>query len=281
MVEMGARGVGHIAALCDVARPTVGIVTRVAGVHTELFGGIDEVALAKGELVAALPAEGTAVLNAGDERVAAMASRTKAAVVTYGDGGAVHATALTVDAELRSRFRLRSPWGDVDIALQARGRHQADNALAAAAAALACGVDLEGVAAGLSAAALSPWRMEIATTPGGATVLNDAYNANPVSMAAALEALAAVPAARRVAVVGVMAELGATSDADHAGIAALAERLGIRLVAVAAPGYGGEDVADIDAALERLGRVGAGDAVLVKGSRVAGLERLAHRLLAG
>jgi UDP-N-acetylmuramoyl-tripeptide--D-alanyl-D-alanine ligase len=121
--------------------------------------------------------------------------------------------------------------------------------------------------------------MELATAPSGAHVLNDAYNANPTSTAAALRSLAALPATRRTAVLGLMAELGPTSDADHAEVGALARSLGVRVIAVAAPAYGGEDVPDVAAALVALGELGPDDAVLVKGSRVAGLERLADALL--
>jgi UDP-N-acetylmuramoyl-tripeptide--D-alanyl-D-alanine ligase len=278
VVEMGARGVGHIADLCEVARPTVGIVTRVAAAHTEAFGSIDEVARAKGELPAALPVDGTAVLFTGDERVLAMAALTRASVVTFGDGGDVRAIWLEVDDELRPTFTLVSPWGNAVVELGVRGVHQVDNALAAAAAALACGLSPDQVAEGLGSAALSPWRMDLTTASGGARILNDAYNANPASVTAALQSLAALPAARRTAVLGVMAELGTTSDEEHAAIGELARELGVRLVAVA-PAYGGEDVGDVDAAIAALGDLGPDDAVLVKGSRVAGLERLAAALL--
>jgi UDP-N-acetylmuramoyl-tripeptide--D-alanyl-D-alanine ligase len=281
VVEMGARGTGHVADLCAIARPTVGIVTRVAAVHTEVFGTIDDVARAKAELVQSLPRDGTAVLNAGDERVAAMAEGATARVVTFGTGGEVHAVGVELDDGLRPRFRLVSPWGEVDVVLGARGVHQVDNALAAAAAALVCGCTVSAVAAGLATASLSPWRMELSTAPSGALVLNDAYNANPTSVAAALQSLVELPARRYTAVLGVMAELGARSDDEHAAIGALAARLGVRVIAVGAPAYGGEDVADIDAALERLveaGPIGPHDAILVKGSRVAGLERLAAQL---
>ena len=281
VVEMGARDVGHIADLCAIAVPTIGIVTRVAPVHTEVFGTIEDVARAKAELVRALPASGTAVLNAADLLVAAMAGATEAAVVTFGVGGDVQAVDAVLDESLHGRFRLRSPWGDADIALAVRGAHQIENALAAAAAALVCGVSLHDVVVGLASTELSPWRMELATGPDGAAVLNDAYNANPTSVAAALESLAALPAQRRIAVLGVMAELGAGSDEAHAAIGALAERLGIRLVAVLAPAYGGEDVTSLDQAVAALGPLGPGDAVLVKGSRVTGLERLAECLLRG
>ena len=247
--------------------------------HTEVFGTIEDVAAAKGELIAALPADGTAVLFAGDERVAAMAARSAAPVVTFGPGGEVRAEGVAVDGELRAAFRLTSPWGAAEVRLAARGLHQVDNALAAAAAALSCGLSVDEVAAGLAVATLSPWRMELATAPSGARVLNDAYNANPTSVAAALRSLAELPAARRIAVLGVMAELGDRAEAEHAAVGALARELGIHVIAVAAPAYSGEDVADVAGALATLGALGPDDAVLVKGSRVAGLERVAEALL--
>lgn len=282
VVEMGARGVGQVAALCEVARPTIGIVTAVGHGHTEHFGSPDEVARGKAELVESLPPNGVAVLNADDHRVRAMASRTRASVVLVGGSGAdVTAERVVVDDELRAAFTLRTPSGSAAVRLAARGAHQVGNALAAAAAALAAGLDVEEIAAGLAVNPSSPWRMELARTASGAVVLNDAYNANPLSMAAALRSLADIPARRRVAVLGTMAELGAVSDAEHRAIAGLAASLGIRLVAVGEARYGGEEVVDLDGAVERLGPLAEGDAVLVKASRVAGLERLAARLLAG
>ncbi len=279
VVEMGARGQGHIAALCAVARPLVGVVTTVGLSHSEFFGTVDDVARAKGELVEALPAEGTAILNAEHPLVAAMADRAVARVLTFGlAAGDVRADEVTLDDDLRPRFRLRSPWGDGDVALSVRGAHQVANALAAAAAALACDTPLDDVAAGLGDAQLSPWRMQLERSPSGALVLNDSYNANPLSMEAALRALAALPAERRTAVLGIMAELGDVGPAEHARMGALAAELGIRVIAVAAPGYGGELVADPQDALAHLGPVGAGDAVLVKGSRAAGLEGVAGTL---
>jgi UDP-N-acetylmuramoyl-tripeptide--D-alanyl-D-alanine ligase len=221
------------------------------------------------------------VLNAGDERVAAIAAVTAAAVLTFGTGGEVCARQPVLDDQLRARFRLTSPWGEADVALSVRGAHQVDNALAAAAAALVCGLSLDDVVAGLAASDLSPWRMELATAPGGALVLNDAYNANPTSVAAALESLAALDARRRVAVLGVMAELGPESDDEHARIGKLAGELGVEVITVDAPAYGiATDVAGVDAALDALARLELrqGDAVLVKGSRVAGLERVAAAL---
>src|SRR5699024_10084820 len=158
------RGVGHIAHLCAIARPTIGIVTTVESVHTELFGDLDAVAEAKGELVESLPAGGTAILNAANHRVAAIAGRSQADVVTFSavpDVAAdVMAGAVCLDADLRARFTLRSPWGSAEVHLGVRGEHQVGNALAAAAAGLALGVPCDGVAHGLADAALSPWRME-------------------------------------------------------------------------------------------------------------------------
>jgi UDP-N-acetylmuramoyl-tripeptide--D-alanyl-D-alanine ligase len=153
------------------------------------------------------------------------------------------------------------------------------NALAAAAAGLAQGVPIEAVAAGLAGARLSPWRMELRRTPAGATVINDAYNSNPTALTAALHSLAALDADRRIAVLGVMAELGASSDARHAEMGQLADELDIEVVTVGCPTYGvGADVDTVEAAVEAVGPLGAGDAVLVKASRSAGLERLADAL---
>jgi UDP-N-acetylmuramoyl-tripeptide--D-alanyl-D-alanine ligase len=278
VVEMGARGAGHIAGLCAIARPSIGVVTRVAAVHTATFGSLDDVAEAKGELVAALPPSGTAVLNASDARVAAMARRTRARVVTFGPGGDVRADELVLDDELRPQLHLVTPWGDTTVRLAARGAHMVENALAAATAALVCDVPLDRVAGALAGADVSRWRMELRTLPSGARLLNDAYNANPTSMAAALRALAALDATRRIAVLGLMAELGATSDADHRAVGAMARELGIDVVAVGVPAYGGTLVADLDGAVAALDGLGPGDAVLLKGSRVVGLERLAGRL---
>ncbi|CAN5194168.1 UDP-N-acetylmuramoyl-tripeptide--D-alanyl-D-alanine ligase [soil metagenome] len=279
VVEMGACAAGDLRLLSALARPTVGVVTSVGMAHTETFGSLEEVARAKAELVQCLPRTGTAVLNADDPLVAAMAELTSASVVTFGAATAdVTATEVVLDDELRASFRLRSPWGDAQVRLRVAGRHQVTNALAAAAAALVAGIEAGDVGTGLARATLSPWRMALGRSPTGALVLDDAYNANPLSMASALRALADLPATRRVAVLGTMAELGAVSEQEHRVAASLAAGLGIRVVAVAEPRYGAEVVNDIDGALAVLGELGSGDAVLVKGSRVAGLERLAAQL---
>ena len=291
VVEMGSRGSGHIAALCRTARPTMGVVTTVGLSHTSELGSLAAVVAAKRELVEALPDSGdggVAFLNAGMPEVAAMAASTPARVVTFGRGGEVAAGQVTLDDDLTPRFRLHSPDGEVDVTLGAKGLHSVDNALAAAAVGLEVGASLEDVAAGLSEPTLSPLRMEVVRTAGGARLLNDCYNANPLSMRAALHSLAALPAERRIAVLGTMAELGEFAPAEHAAIGALAAELGVRVIAVEAPGYAAGDAAGIDvegiegalAALQDLGGLAAADAVLVKGSRVAGLERLVERLVA-
>ena len=279
VIEMGARGRGHVASLCAVARPLVGVVTTVGLSHSEFFGTLEDVAVAKSELVEALPAHGTAVLNADAPLVAAMATRTDARVLTFGlAAGDVRAEGVRLDGDLRPVFRLHTPWGDAGVELQVRGHHQVSNALAAAAAALACGAGLEAVAAGLGDAQLSPWRMELHRAPSGALILNDTYNANPLSMEAALRALAELPARRRTAVLGIMAELGDVGPSEHARMGALAGALGIRVIAVDAPDYGAETVDHAGEAIARLGPLTDGDAVLVKGSRAAGLEIVAGTL---
>ncbi|MCY4037061.1 MAG: UDP-N-acetylmuramoyl-tripeptide--D-alanyl-D-alanine ligase [bacterium] len=279
VVEMGARGRGHIAWLCSLARPAVGVVTAVGAAHTELFGSVEAVAEAKGELVESLEASGVAVLNADQPAVAAMAERTEAEVLTFGRaGGDVRAFGVGLDGGLRPRFRLETPNGGTEVSLGACGEHMVDNALAAAAAALAVGVGVEEIAAGLGSARLSPWRMEVTELISGAVLINDAYNANPLSMAAGLRSLAAVGRPRRVAVLGVMAELGARAAAEHAAIGALARELGIEVIPVATGGYGEEPVADAAAAVAALGAVDGDTAVLVKASRAAGLEAVAAAL---
>ena len=284
VIEMGARGPGHIALLCRTAGPRIGVVTAVAEAHTEMFGDLDGVARAKGELVEALPGDGTAVLNGDDARVSAMAARTSAAVLRYSvqersaPGAEVVAERIRLDDELRPSFHLRSPWGTADVTLEARGIHQVGNALAALSVAAVAGVDVAAAAEALRKAALSPWRMELQRSRSGATILNDAYNANPTSMAAALRSLTSIPAARRVAVMGRMAELGEDGPEQHRAMVALAGELGITVVAYRSDEYGPEPVTDADGVLAAIGELGPEVAVLVKGSRVAALEEVATRL---
>jgi UDP-N-acetylmuramoyl-tripeptide--D-alanyl-D-alanine ligase len=287
VLEFSARGRGHIAALCAVAPPRIGVVLNVGSAHLGEFGSPEAIAVAKGELVEALPAHGVAVLNADDPRVAAMAARTRARVVPVGrgPGAQVRAEDVALDAG-RARFRLVAPQGTAEVALRLVGAHHVGNALSAAAVALELGGTPDGVAAALSAAGpASRWRMEVDDRADGVTVVNDAYNANPESMRAALQALVALGGTRRTwAVLGRMGELGDTAAAAHAQVAATAAELGVdELVTVGAPEYGaGRAVPDVPAAAALLrDALRPGDVVLVKASRAAGLDRLAGALLAG
>ncbi len=284
VVEMGARGHGHISLLCDLARPTVAVVTLVAAVHSEFMGGVDRIAVAKRELVESLPGDGVAVLNADDERVAAMAAAAPGRVVTFSAAGrpdaVVRAEDIRLDADLRASFVLCTPGSRTPVRLGVRGEHNVANALAAAAAAGVVGLEPEEVAAGLAGAETSPWRMELDRSPSGVLVLNDAYNANPTSMVAALRSLASLEARRRVAVLGRMAELGADEADEHRRVAKVAADLGIEVVVVGTDLYGVGAQAGIDDAVAALADLGPGDAVLVKASRSAGLERLAAVLVA-
>jgi UDP-N-acetylmuramoyl-tripeptide--D-alanyl-D-alanine ligase len=293
IVELGARGLGHITQMAQIVRPDVGVVTNVGAAHLEMFGSVDTVAEAKAELVAALPPGGVALLNADDPRVAAMADRAGCRVVTFGtsQGADVRATDVRLDATARPVFRVR----DVRVRLPLPGAHNVGNALAALAAAEACGVDLAAAALALADASVSPWRMELSTTAAGVVVVNDAYNANPASMAAALVTLAAMSVSgRRFAVLGQMAELGAGAEAAHRDVGRRAAELdldgivvvGERAAAVAAgarqaglPADAVAVVADAGEAVNRVrGWLAAGDAVLVKASRSVGLERVAAAL---
>lgn len=275
VLEMGARGPGHIALLCDLGRPQVGIVTAVAAVHTETFGTVAEIGRAKGELIEALPADGLAVLTRAYPEVADMASRSSAPVVWFGEGGDVVATDVRLGDDLVPTFRFSSPWGSAEVRLGLRGAHNVANALAAAAAALGTGLSLEDVVAGLERATSSPWRMDLRVSSAGGRVLDDSYNASPTSMRAALAMLAELPARRRVAVLGLMAELGPGAAAEHVRIAEEARSLGIEVVTVGTELYGQRPLVDVDTAIAELAPPAEGEAVLVKGSRVAGLERLA------
>jgi UDP-N-acetylmuramoyl-tripeptide--D-alanyl-D-alanine ligase len=278
VVEMGMRGFGEIARLCSIAQPHIGVVTAVAAAHTERVGGLDGVAKAKGELVEALPSSGTAILNADDARVVQMASRTSASVLTYGASATadVAMTSHTVDDAGYVTMSVASPWGSVDVRVPAPGAHMASNALAALAIAGVCGVSMDDAARGLESAQLSPMRMETHVTVHGATVVADCYNANPASVAAALHTLAKMRAARRVAILGVMAEL-ADAKIEHERIAALARELGVEVFAVGTDLYGAP-VIEIEAAVQMLDELGADAVALVKGSRVARLERVVSAL---
>jgi len=300
VLEMGARARGDIAALCAIARPTVGVITNVGLAHAGGLGGPAGVALTKGELFEALPSSGLGVLDADDAATAGIAARTSAQVVQVSArataGIELCAVDITLDGELRPAFTLVTPWGTGRVQLSVHGDHQVVNALQAAAVALHLQVPFADVVGGLESVRPAPWRMEILRTPTGAVLLNDAYNANPSSMAAAVRGLAQIDTdGRRVAVLGEMRELGEHSADEHARIGRLAAGLGIDVVVAvgdeAAPlaqAAGNDDtttvvsVADADGALQALRELlHHDDAVLVKGSRAVGLESVAHALALG
>jgi len=299
VLEMGARGLGHITHLTAIAPPDIGIVLNVGSAHIGEFGSRDVVAKAKGELVEALSARGTAILNADDPLVRTMAARTPARIVTFGRApeATVRAAEESLDDAGRSRFTLTTPEGSAPVRLRLHGAHAVANALAAAAAARCLGMPVADVAAALSdAEPASRWRMEVTERPDGVTVVNDAYNANPESVRSALDTVVHMArGGRAYAVLGGMAELGASTVSEHEKIGAYAARGGVAgLIAVgetaAAVLKGAEQVGtwtgegvqveDVGAAVAALGeRLRPGDVVLIKGSRVAGLERVAQAVL--
>ncbi len=303
VLEMGARGVGHIRDLCAVARPDVSLVLNVGKAHLGEFGSQEAIAEAKGEIVEALGADGVAVLNADDPLVAAMSDRTAGTVRRFGTGQGtdVRLGEVTLDHLGRPGFELTADADSAHVQMGLVGEHHALNATAATAVAVTLGLPLERVAASLAAvSAISGSRMEVHERPDGVTVIDDAYNANPDSMRAGLKALAAIgrrrPGARTVAVLGEMLELGPTSMEEHDAVGRLAVRLDIhRLLVVgenARPihlgasleGSWGEEsvfVPDNDAALAWLrANLAAGDVVLFKASHAAGLSDVAHAVLA-
>jgi UDP-N-acetylmuramoyl-tripeptide--D-alanyl-D-alanine ligase len=287
VMEKGARGVGHVRYLCDVVPPRISVVLNVGVAHLGEFGSVETIALAKGELVEALPADGLAVLNADDPLVAAMASRTVARVVRYGEAADadVRAEDVTLDERGRPAYTLVTPEGRAPVRLGLTGRHQVSNSLAAAAVARELGMPLTELAVALGELGLvSTRRMDVFARPDGVTVIDDSYNANPASTAVALRALAALRGAGRTfAVLGYMAELGAFEREGHEQVGRLTAELGIdRLLVVGEPAapihdgatavsdWGGESVllTDQAAAVEVLrSELRPGDVVLVKGSR--------------
>lgn len=293
VVEMGARAVGDIVTLCRIAPPDIGIVLNVGLAHVGEFGSADRIAQAKGELAEAVGPDGVVLLNADDPRVAAMTSRTTASVTTFGAAGDVRIGEVRVDDGGSPHFTLAHHGRTVEAHVPLIGAYHAVNGAAAAAAALSLGVDLSAIADRLATAdaAVSPMRMERRVRADGLVVVNDAYNANPESTAAALRAVAAISHGRGVAVLGAMLELGDQSDTAHRRIGRLAAELGFARVVVVgdaaravAEGAGSvaELVPDVDVATRTLSASLSGDeVVLVKASRGVRLERVAEALLEG
>ncbi|WP_313676727.1 UDP-N-acetylmuramoyl-tripeptide--D-alanyl-D-alanine ligase [Mycolicibacterium sp.] len=307
VLEMSARHPGNIAALAAIAPPSIAVVLNVGTAHLGEFGSREVIATTKAELVQAVPSSGVAVLNADDPMVAAMAGQTGARVVRVGrsENADVRAGNVELDELARPRFTLHTAGGSVDVALAVHGEHQVGNALSAAAVALECGAGLQQVADALGgAASASRHRMEVHTRADGVTVINDAYNANPDSVRAGLQALAVMARStadgrrRSWAVLGEMGELGDESITEHDRVGRLAVRLDISRLVVVGTGrpmsamhhgavmegsWGSEStmVPDADAALELLRtELAPGDVVLIKASNAAGLGALAEALVA-
>lgn len=295
--ELGSRGIGHITGLCAIATPDIGIITNVGVAHMESFGSLRSVADAKAELVESLTREGTAILSADDHVVRGFANRTSASVITYGLSG--DATVRGEDIELsnlgEASFDLVFEGRRQRVELAIPGEHMVANALAATAAGLVMGVTLAESAQALREAPVSSWRMETFVGANGVIVVNDAYNANPMSTAAALKSARWMARdGRMVAVLGTMAELGHVSAEEHERIGELVARLRVerviavgeaaRPIAVAAvrEGVEPENVAAYEDPPDALADVRSwtrrGDVVLFKGSRVVGLEKLAEAM---
>ncbi|GAB2729656.1 UDP-N-acetylmuramoyl-tripeptide--D-alanyl-D-alanine ligase [Arthrobacter bambusae] len=302
VIEMGATGVGHIKYLADMVQPDIGVVLCVGTAHAGEFGGVENIAKAKGELVEALGEDGTAVINLDDARVAAMVSRTRAEVLgttaTGISGSAVEARNADIDEDGHPEFELVLPDGGVPLPVHSKliGAHHITNLLAAAAAAFAAGLPAAEIAASLSEQSpASRWRMERTERADGVTIINDAYNANPESMRAALRTLADLGQGRRTwAVLGAMLELGEDSIREHTAVGTQVVRLNIsRLVVVGREaralyisaiqeGSWGDECSFTETADEAYELLQAelepGDLVLFKSSNGVGLRHLGDRI---
>ena len=300
VLELGARGRGHLTYLCQIARPDVAVVLNVGSAHVGEFGSRAEIAAAKSELVAAVDSDAIVVLNEDDPLVRAMVdvAPVGARVITFGESGTAHVRAVNVslDPMARAGFDLAVGSESERVQLRVTGAHQIANALAAASVAVGLGMELPLIASALGAATVrSKWRMAVADTAEGVKIINDAYNANPESVRAALAALAVIGKGRRTwAVLGEMRELGAESAAQHEAIGRLVVDLGIDRLIVVGPAarpifraataqgsWSGEAIfVDTVAAAGEVivGEVTSGDVVLVKASRSVGLEAVAETL---
>jgi UDP-N-acetylmuramoyl-tripeptide--D-alanyl-D-alanine ligase len=274
VTEMGMRGLGQVAALCAIARPEIAVVPHIGPEHLELLGSVERVAEANAEAIAALPAAGTAVVPARAIELEPYLDRDDISVRRFASDDVEVVDGTT-------RFQLDGEVVELDLPFTQR--HHAMNALAALHAYAALGFPLEGASKGADAIRLSPWRGQEVALPGGGLLINDAYNANPDSMRAALEHLAERAGdRRRLAVLGEMAELGTESERYHREIAELTARLQIEVVGVGEPARAYDPevwVADTSQAIEAVrSTLRPGDAVLVKASRAVGLEGIADEI---
>ena len=290
ILEMGARHMGDIARLCEIAKPNIGVVLTVGTAHIGEFGSREVIAQTKGELIASLDKDGIAILGTYDEFTPKMASLHQGQVILFGEKADIQVRAADIEMrEGRPHFDLVTPAGRDAVGMRAVGAHQVANALAVAAVGTALALPLELIASSLSTAEISSkWRMELHES-ADLLIINDAYNANPESMSAAMRALVLFAQERggsAWAFVGKMNELGQTQAPQSAAIGALAVELGIdHLVEINAPEYG-EPVGamvihqrpTIESALDLVDYFAPGDVVLVKASRSQGFEVLAESL---
>jgi UDP-N-acetylmuramoyl-tripeptide--D-alanyl-D-alanine ligase len=282
VLEMAMRGPGQIAELCAVAQPDVAVITNVGPVHVELLGTIEAIAEAKAEIIEGLTEGGTAVIPADPGPLEPHLERAPR-LLRFGDGGDVWARDVVAEAG-ETNAVVVTPAGEQAFKLPFIEAYNLDNALAAIAAGVALDLPLAGMAQRAPGIVFSRLRGELVELPGDAILINDSYNANPVSMRAALDHLASLPTdGRRVAVLGEMRELGPEAAAYHREIGDHARRRGVELL-IGVGVLGGEyapdaEVSDAEAAADALAeRLRPGDAVLVKGSRAVGLERVAEKL---
>ena len=279
VVEMGMRGFGEIARLAALVKPHIGVITAVGESHGERVGGVEGVARAKAELVESLPADGFAVLNADDARVVAMRNKTSATAFTYGTAADadMRISDLAINGDGCASFHLASQWGSGSCALSVPGRHMASNAAAAVLVGALCGVPVSDAVLAVASTAMSPMRMQVHSLTNG-MLLDDSYNASPTSMSAALLTLSSMTADHRIAVLGVMAEIS-DAEVQHKNIVQLAQELGIEVIAFRTDLYGlasYETYVEVYALLQKRS---ANTAILLKGSRVAGLEAVTQLLL--
>ena len=288
VVEVAARRQGEIAELCEIVRPRVGVITGIGAAHIEIFGSRDAIAATKSELLTSLPADGVAIVPSTDDFLDTLASSTDARLSTVGPGGHVRYRADRVDEQGRTHGRVWLAGNAADVVLPVPGRALMRNAALAMAVGQAFGVDPALAAAGIADAPLSAWRMQLEQV-GGWTVVNDAWNSNPTSAASALHTVAELAAGRPMwAVLGRMAELGDLTEDAHRRLGRLAAALGyagVIVVGEAAAGIadGAGPIAQrVDSLAEAAGAVGEcvpdGAVIVVKASRVAGLEKLVDEL---
>lgn len=279
VLEMGMRGFGEIARLCEVGRPQIGVITEVGDAHGERVGGVAGVIRAKAELLQALPESGIAIVNSDSVNAMKTVHNISAHVVTFGSSetASVRFEIVSVDERGCCTVRFTAENQSAVGVVPLPGTHMASNAAAAVSVGISCGIGIGRCVEALANVQSAPQRMQWMTGPRGLRILDDSYNANPVSVAAALRTIAETPAARRCAVLGVMAEV-TDSAAAHQEIAALCRQLGIELLSLETDLYG-TSAMTVTQIVATLSELDSNNVVVVKGSRMAATERVVHALI--